>query len=69
MAIICRVIDRNGLSYLVILRYKPKTSRVETSSLTPIKLLIALKDVRSTKLSLMLRISIVMIEQIYHKRP
>ena len=39
------IIDGDNASSSVILRYAPETSRVKTSSLGSIKLLIALKDI------------------------
>lgn len=47
----CYVIDKDGASYLVILRYTSKTSRVGTNLFGPTKLLIALKDIYNAKSS------------------
>ena len=61
MAIVCNIIDRDDISFLVIWGYILKISRVKISSLSPIKLLIALKDIYNTKLSWMPEILIIII--------
>ena len=45
MAMARYVIDRNIISYLVILGYAPKINKVETSPLKLKELLIALKNI------------------------
>lgn len=56
------VIEGDSASNLVILKYVPKTSRVKTSPLTLIELLIALKDIWNANLGLIPRILGLMIE-------
>lgn len=56
------MIDRDDVSSLVILRYAPKTNRVKTSLLGLTELLMALKNIWSTKSDLMSGILVVTIK-------
>ena len=62
IAIAYCILGEDGISYSVILRYTPKTSKIGTSLFGSIKLLIALKDIWSAKLGSMPGISIVIIK-------
>lgn len=56
------VIDGDGIFYLVIWTKVSKTWKVRTNALGPIKLVIALKIIYSTKSGYMLGISVIIIE-------
>lgn len=62
MVMTCFVINRDGASYLTILKYATKTYKVEMSWLGLIESLIAFKNIWSAKSGLILGISIVIIE-------
>ncbi len=62
IAMVYKLIDRDGTSSLLILRYALKTNRIGTSLLESSKLLIALKNIWSTKLGLIPGILILIIK-------
>lgn len=62
IAMVRYAINEDSTSSLIILEYTPKTSKIKTSLLKAIKLLIALKNISSAKSSLMLGILVMITE-------
>lgn len=56
------IIDGNSISSFVTSEQTPKTNKIETSLLEPIKLFIVLKNIYNTKLALMPEILVIIIE-------
>lgn len=56
------MINRNSISSSIILKYTPKTNRIETSLFGHIELLIALKNIYKTKSDWILEILVIIIE-------
>lgn len=67
LIIICFVINKDGSSCLIILKYILKTSRIKTSLLGPTKLLIVLKNILSAKSDSIPGILVIIIEKTYYK--